>query len=142
MGSRAGVILLDTCAAIWAATEDPSLTRGALATIADAAARRQLHISAISAWEITTLERRGRLSLTMPAAAFVDRLFGQPGVVECPVDRYIASAAGELGEELRGDPADRVIVATAIVQGLRLLTRDARLLRFAKRTKELLAQAC
>jgi PIN domain nuclease of toxin-antitoxin system len=136
------VILLDTCAAIWAALEDASLPGPARKVIGEAAARGELHISAISAWEIATLARRGRLALTMPAATFVDRLFGQPGVIECSVDRYIASAAGELSDEFHGDPADRVIVATAILQGFRLMTRDARILRFAKRTKKFATQAC
>jgi PIN domain nuclease of toxin-antitoxin system len=136
------VILLDTCAAIWAALEDASIPVRVRRAISDAADRGELYISAISAWEIATLVRRGRLGLTMPAPIFVDRLFGQPGVIECPVDRHVSFAAGELTDEFHGDPADRVIVATAMVQGLRLMTRDARILRFATRTKKFAAQAC
>jgi PIN domain nuclease of toxin-antitoxin system len=136
------VILLDTCAAIWAALEDASMSVRVRRAISDAADRGELHISAISAWEIATLVRRRRLALRMPASTFIDRLFDQPGVIECPVDRYVAFAAGELGDDFHGDPADRVIVATALVQGLRLMTRDARILRFATRTRKFAAQAC
>lgn len=136
------MILLDTCAAIWAVSADASLARQPRAAIAAAAAEKHLYLSAISAWEIATLVRRGRLSLTISSKAFIDRIFGEPGVVECPVDRNIASAAGELGNEFPGDPADRLIVATAIVHGLRLMTRDRRILTYAKRAASFQVQAC
>ncbi|MDE2571396.1 MAG: type II toxin-antitoxin system VapC family toxin [bacterium] len=136
------MLLLDTYAAIWAATADPSLRRGARKAIADAARGGSLYLSPITAWEIATLVRRGRLELTVSPRAFVDRLFGRPGVVEAPIDREIALLAGSLPGDFRGDPADRLIVATAIVRGCRVVTRDERILAYAKRTGALPALAC
>jgi PIN domain nuclease of toxin-antitoxin system len=136
------VILFDTCAAIWAVTADPSRRRRSRAAIAAAVTRKELHLSAVTAWEIAALVRRGRLSLAMSPGAFIDRLFGQPGVVECPVDREVASTAGSLADHFHGDPADRLIVATAIVNGLRLMTRDQRILRFANQAGSFQVQAC
>ncbi len=123
--------LLDTCAAIWAGTGDASLSREVTEMI-DAATRADaLALSAITAWEIRTLVRRGRLRLAVETSAFVARLFDASGVREIPVDRRIAERAAELGEEFGGDPADRLIVATALVRRARLVTRDRRILAYA-----------
>jgi len=50
--------------------------------------------------------------------------------------------AGSLPGEFHADPADRLIVATAIVRGLRLVTRDRRILDYAKRSRSFPAAAC
>lgn len=124
------------------ATGDHSLTRGARSEISRAARREQLFCSAITAWEIATLARRGRLRLAISPTAFVNQLFGHPGVREVPVDRDIGLTAGSLPGELHADPADRLIIATAIVHGMRLMTRDERILRYAKASGALPAIAC
>ena len=91
-----------------------------------------LRLSAISAWEVATLIRLGRLHVTMRTAEYIERLFHLPGVREVPVTREVAQIAGELSDVLHGDPADRIIVATAAHLGIPLVTRDERILRFAK----------
>lgn len=135
-------LLLDTCAAIWAAAADPSLRPGARKAIEDAAHGGDLYLSPITAWEIATLARKGRLELAVSPQAFVDQLFVQAGVVEAPIDREIALLAGSLAGEFHGDPADRLIVATAIVHGLRVVTRDERILAYSKRTNSLPILRC
>ena len=136
------MILLDTCAAIWAATDDASLAKRSRDAIAEAARRGQLYLSAISAWEIATLVRRGRLGLQTSPSAFIDRLFSGPGIREYPVDSNVAATAGSLPKDFHGDPADRLIVATAVVCGFRLFTRDERILRYAGRTRAFAAEPC
>lgn len=135
-------MLLDTCAAIWSASGDPTLGRAARTAIAAAARADRLSISAITAWEIGTLARKGRLTLAISPRAFIDRLFGQPGVKEEVVDREIAALASMLTDDFHGDPADRIIVATSIVRGLRLVTRDDRILAYAKHTRALPTLRC
>ncbi len=136
------MILLDTCAAVWAATSDASLDKKAKAYILRAAGRRELFLSSVTAWEIATLVRRGRLTLAVSATAFVNQLFSHGGATEIPVDREIALAAGTLPGELHGDPADRFIVATAIVAGLQVMTRDRHILGYAEKTRAVPAIAC
>jgi PIN domain nuclease of toxin-antitoxin system len=136
------LILLDTCAAIWAAGADATLGRRSREVIARAVAKRELYLSAVTAWEITTLARRGRLKLTTSPGTFIDTVFGQRGVTECAIDRAIAEAAGALPRDFQGDPADRMIVATAITHGLQLMTRDARILRYAQATGAFAALPC
>ncbi len=136
------MILLDTCAAVWSATADPTLGAKARAQILRAAERRELFLSPVTAWEIATLARRGRLALAISPNAFVNQLFAHSDASEVPVNREIAFAAGSLPGELHGDPADRLIVATAIVAGLRVMTRDRHILEYAKRTGAVPAIAC
>jgi PIN domain nuclease of toxin-antitoxin system len=136
------VILLDTCAAIWASISHPTLRRPARTAILEAVARRELFLSSVTAWEIATLARRGRLTLAISATAFVNQLYLHNGAVEISVDREIAFAAGSLSGELHGDPVDRLIVATAIVNGLRVMTRDRNILSYAKRTGAVPVIAC
>ena len=91
-----------------------------------------LRLSAISAWEVATLIRLGRLHVAMTTAEYIDRLFHLPGVREVPVTIDIAQVAGAFSDGLQGDPADRIIVATAAHLGIPLVTRDERILKFAK----------
>lgn len=135
-------LLLDTCAAVWAAAADPSLRPGARKAIEDAARGGDLYLSPITAWEIATLARKGRLELAVSPQAFVDQLFGRAGIVEAPIHPEIALLAGSLAGEFHGDPADRLIVATAIVHGLRVVTRDERILEYAKSTRSFPALRC
>jgi len=127
MGRVEEVIVLDTHALIWwLADSDRHSTR----------ARRLIHsetrqgpalVSTISLWEITTLCRRGRLELTIGANAWIDAARQLPEVRFEAVDAEIAQLAGGFSDALHGDPADRIILATAMARDARLVTADARL---------------
>ncbi len=82
-------------------------------------------MSAVSFWEIATLVRRRRLTLPADPASWRRRQLAD-GLVEIPVDGEVATRAGLLAD-LHGDPADRLIVATAL-EGHTLLTADQRIL--------------
>lgn len=110
--------------------------------IRNASARGELFLSPVSAWEIATLARRGRIELTTSPRVFVTDLFARPEINEAPVDFEIASTAGELDDGFHGDPADRFIVATAIVRGYRLMTRDIRILDYGYRTRRYPSITC
>ena len=71
--------------------------------------------------------RKGRLRLLVDPGAWRRNLLDQ-GLIEIPVDGGIASRAGALGR-LHGDPADRIIVATAL-EGHRLITADLQILEW------------
>jgi len=85
----------------------------------------QVAVSGISFWEIGMLIQKGRLQLDADLAAWRRQLLNA-GLVELPVDGGIGAGAGLL-PELEGDPADRLIVATALA-GHRLMTADRRIL--------------
>ncbi|MGH7737944.1 MAG: type II toxin-antitoxin system VapC family toxin [Candidatus Tyrphobacter sp.] len=136
------MILLDTCAAVWMASAQPTFLKRAQSAIVGAAAKGELFISSISAWEIATLARRDRLVLRVSPTAFVNQLFAHPSIAEVPVDKEIALLAGSLPGEFHGDPADRLIVATAISHGMQLMTRDRRILAYAKQSNAVPAIPC
>jgi len=78
-------------------------------------------VSAISFWEVGMRLRKGGLDMRIDLGAWRRDLLNE-GLVEIPVDGAIAARAGLL-PELHGDPADRLIVATAL-EGHRLMTAD------------------
>jgi PIN domain nuclease of toxin-antitoxin system len=116
------MLLLDTHAFVWLASDQSQFPRKALAAIR--ASADGLHVSSITALEIGLLVKRGRLHLPVAAVGFVAGAMAQHGVHEIPVDIAIAHAAVAL-PDLHNDPFDRLIVATARIYDLRILTKDA-----------------
>ena len=119
-------ILLDTNALIWAMDGDQRLGL-ASRDMADQALRDNLlFVSAISFWEVASLTRRGRLTLAYSSGEWRRIALGL-GIVEIPLTGEIGILAAEL-EGLPGDPAERIITATALLRGQTLLTSDRRIL--------------
>ncbi len=119
-------VLLDTHAAIWLATDNASLGKRSRALVNEALAASRLAVASISFWEIAMLIAKGRLQALMPPGDLRARLL-DTGVAELPLTGEIALLAANL-DELHGDPADRFIVASAIVHKATLVTADERLL--------------
>jgi PIN domain nuclease of toxin-antitoxin system len=119
-------VFLDTNALIWGVEGDPRLGASSR-NLADMALRDDLlFVSAVSFWEIAMLARRRRLTLAYPSHEWRQNVL-RLGIVEVPLTGEIGIRAAEL-EGLHGDPADRIIAATATSQGATLLTADERLL--------------
>lgn len=122
------MVVLDTHAWIWW-TADPERLSPAARAAADEA--DSVGIAAISCWELGMLALRGRITLDRDPARWVRQALARPGVVALPLGPKIAVAAALLeGEGLNGDPADRMIYATARDAGAKLVTRDRRLREF------------
>jgi PIN domain nuclease of toxin-antitoxin system len=116
------VILLDTHVLVWLAEDSPALGKRAT-RLADAALQRdEVFVSAISFWEIAMMAHRGRLRLDMAPAALRQNTLEQ-GIREVVLSGEIGIAAAQLAG-LHGDPADRMIVATALSMGAALVTAD------------------
>ena len=135
---RAQVILLDTHAAVWLASDDPALGQRSCSIALAARFENQLAICAISFWEIALLVAKHRLEMHRRPAELRAELL-DTGVIELALTGDIALLAVEL-KNLHGDPADRFIVATAILHNATLVTADARLLRWRGRVKRQNAQ--
>lgn len=121
------MLILDTHALVWLASDQAHLTAAGKSLIRAAAGA--LCISSITGLEIALLVRRGRLDLPVPARAFVERALQQHGVEEIPVDVTIAMGAVDL-PDIHNDPFDRLIIATALTHACPVLSRDAVLPRY------------
>jgi PIN domain nuclease of toxin-antitoxin system len=126
MGSEP-VIVLDTHALVWWLSDSQKLTPVARRTIKAAAASSGVAVSTISLFEIGTLVRRRRLKLAVDVQRWFGAVCALPELTVEPVSAEIAWAAAALDQALPGDPADRIIVATARALEARLVTADAKL---------------
>lgn len=115
------MLLLDTHALVWLASDQTRLSQNARAAIRSSAGA--IHVSSVSAWELAVLVKTRRLKLPLAPADFVDRAITHHGLHEIPVDRHLALAAIAL-PDLHADSVDRVLVATARAFGMRLLSMD------------------
>lgn len=125
------MILLDTHVLVRYLMGDKKLGRRTVAAIDKALPIDEVFVSAISFWEVAMLVERGRLELDTTVAAF-RTLALRHGIHEEPLDGEIGISAAELPDS-HPDPADRMLVATAILHGLTLVTADETLLNWKLR---------
>ena len=121
------MIVLDTHALVWWVAEPARLSRKAARAIATAVRGDGVTASAVSLFEIGTLLRRGRLVLTVEPAAWLAALQKLPELAIEPAGADVALQAASYGADFSGDPADRLIAATAQLLGAKLVTADDRL---------------
>jgi len=122
------MIICDTHALLFWADRRECLSATALSALEDGRAARTLACSDISLWEIAMLCRKGRLALP-PATTptdYLDLVVQTLGLAVLPITPVIAARA-ESGVITHGDPADRLIGATALVHGAPLVTVDQQL---------------
>ena len=110
------------------------MASGAIGTIAYAGRTDGVLISPVSAWEIGLLSRPGRLNrvdfLPDPKTWFA-RILAAPGIRQAPLTPDIAIDSAHLPPPLHGDPADRLLIATARHLGLPIVTRDRQIAAYA-----------
>ena len=119
------MILMDTHVLLWLRAGDPRLGPVARAEVQQAWESNALGLSAITFWEIAMLQDKGRIKYPENVDQWRQEQLAQ-GLVEIPVDGEIGIGAYHLAG-FHADPADRIIVATAL-RGHRLLTADERIL--------------
>jgi len=124
------LIVLDTHAWLWWLSDPDRLSRRARSAIDASLGAAAVHVSSISAWEVTLLVRKGRLTLRLPPEEWIARSEGLPFLRFVPVDNRIAVRSNALPAPMHDDPADRIIVATALLLGAGLVTKDQRLRRY------------
>jgi PIN domain nuclease of toxin-antitoxin system len=127
-------LLLDTHIALWLDSGDERLRPSTRALI-DGCWRNggTIFLSAVAVWEIALLLDTGRIELDIPMEAWVERFLERPGIEAVPVGHRAASRAYQLHHLEHRDPADRLLIATAIELACPLVTYDERLTRFAER---------
>ncbi len=121
------MILLDTHTLVWLASDTGQLSPAAKdALLAHPAS---LHVSVVSAWEISILVKRGRLILPFPPEEYLTRAMAQHRLIELPLTRRVAQASVLL-PDLHNDPFDRILIAECHERSLSIITRDAMIPRY------------
>ncbi|MHB1015255.1 MAG: type II toxin-antitoxin system VapC family toxin [Desulfurivibrionaceae bacterium] len=120
------MLLLDTHVLVWLDEGNPRLGRTALHAINESLATGELGIATISFWEVAMLIEKQRLTMQPELADWRFELL-QAGLLEIPLGGATAIRAAQL-PLFHGDPADRLIVATAMENGATLMTADEKIL--------------
>ena len=124
------MIVLDTHSWVWWASDAGELSKPARTAIDAAVAEGRGLVSSISVWEVAMLVTRGRLKLTMAVDDWVAQTERIPGLRFVPVNNAIALRSVQLPGRLHDDPADRIIIATALAHGAVVVTKDERIRRY------------
>jgi PIN domain nuclease of toxin-antitoxin system len=125
-------LLIDTHVLVWLAFGEPMLGPRARKAIKRAALDQQVRVSAITPWEIAVLVSKGRIDLHQDTLQWTQSALRLPGVKLTDLSPEIAVASTRLPWEMHGDPADRILVATARHFGATLVTADRQLLEYAR----------
>jgi PIN domain nuclease of toxin-antitoxin system len=128
MGNESVSLLLDTHVLVWASEEPEKLGKRARSLLLDP--KQTLVVSAVTTLEIARLAAHNQLILSSSAAAWCDRARKALGATSEVIDDAIAAESYALPGLFHPDPADRLLVATARLRGLRLLTADRRILAY------------
>ena len=128
---RRPVYLLDTHVWIWLmAGAEPLRSSPARLALQAATSPGALRISIISVWEVGMLEAGNRIGLPGGCESWIRQALAPPEIALAPLTPQIALASTRLPGKIHGDPADRIIAATARALGATLVTRDQRLLDY------------
>ena len=120
-------VLLDTHVWIWWSVEaHKHLSRKALETLEQA---EEKWISAISLWELAKLVERGRIAFSIPLLEWMKRSLQEEDISVAPLEPEICVESCSL-QGFHRDPADQLIVATARVHSIPLITADERIQKY------------
>ncbi len=122
--------LLDTHVFLWLILGNKQLKERQI--LETAAATGGLLVSPITCWEIGMLASRGRVHFGMSCQDWVDQALKAPGIVTIDISPRIAIEASYLPGKFHGDPADRMLIASARVKNLIFATRDKKILAYSE----------
>lgn len=115
-------VLLDTHVVHWWSTEPERVSTPASRAISEA---DELAVADVSWFELAWLARHGRIAVSTPIGSWLRGLAARLRTV--PITPAVAEAAVDLPASFPGDPVDRLIYATAVENGWRLITKDRKL---------------
>lgn len=124
------MIVLDTHVWVWFVSNPELLSKPAKKAINAAMAQKEIFISSISAWEVALLVDKKRLELTLDITDWIAKTEKLQFFQFIPVDNSVAVKSVNLPQPLHSDPADRIIIATAITIAASVVTKDEKILNY------------
>lgn len=124
------MIVLDTHALIWWISKPEKLSSKARKEIEKNSKKQEIIISTISTWEIYLLIKNNKLELSQDVDSWIQKVEQLSPVLFVSVDNTIAAKSVNLPEPFHKDPADRIIIATALTIGATLITSDRKILKY------------
>jgi PIN domain nuclease of toxin-antitoxin system len=126
-------ILLDTHIWIWLMNGDKRVqSTKFLNFIEHNTSQNNILVSIISVWEVAMLESNGKIALPYDCLDWVKKALRAPGICLTMISPQIAVESTRLQGSFHGDPADRILIATAKDRGATLITSDKNILSYAK----------
>ncbi len=126
--------LLDTHVWVWLLNGNVRIQKSnAFKNIINASKNSGLNISAISIWEIAMLEAKGRIIFSTEISNWVEKALKAPGLKLIPLLPSISIDSTRLPGTFHGDPADRIIIATARYLQCPIITADKKILKYSSR---------
>ncbi len=124
------MIVLDTHVLLWYISNPKNLSKKAFKFLESEREKGELIVSSISVWEIYMLVQAGRSELTMEVDKWLNSVEHLGFIQFEPINNAIAAKSVMLPGEFHKDPADRIIVATALTLDASLITKDARIQKY------------
>lgn len=115
--------LLDTNIWLWM-VEEPSHIPAQMADIVKSANNYPFFLSAISVWEVAKKVSLGKLGLSIPIQAWIEKATNDTYISILPLSIQVSLESTQLPGKFHNDPADQIIVATARYHNLTILTAD------------------
>jgi len=128
-------ILFDTHAWLWTMAGEKQFSSKIINLIEEKRQNNSLYLSDISLWEICMLAKKGRITLGQPTLPWLKNAIKCSNVRPIHLTPEIAFESTELPGNFHGDPSDRLIVATARLLSLAILTRDDKILTYGNENR-------
>ena len=123
------MILLDTHVWFWSITEPDRLSKSAYSLIKRTPVDERA-IASISIWEFAMMVSKGRIQMKMSPEQWLDHATEKTGIQILELTPKVAIESCQLPGSFHADPADRIIVATARINGATLITKDKKILAY------------
>ncbi|MBU0978646.1 MAG: type II toxin-antitoxin system VapC family toxin [Patescibacteria group bacterium] len=123
------MILLDTHALIWWVDGSEKLSKKAKKAISDSIKNGQICISSMTIWEVAVLSKKGKINFDIDFQKWLQKVTSLSMVKIIDVDMQIAHQSVFLPNYLHSDPIDRIIIATAQILKIPLVTADRRIIK-------------
>jgi PIN domain nuclease of toxin-antitoxin system len=131
-------VLLDTSVWIWFLEYDKQqLSAKTIEFLENAERRGELAVSDFSFWEVANKSAKGKLALSIDSALWLERASAEASLTYLPVERSALILSTRLSGSPPKDPADRILIATAQLNGATLVTADKKIIDYARETRAL-----